>query len=430
MSRFTAALGRDILQWLAAGEPFALAMIVDHQGSAPRHRGSRMLVNQRGEICHSLGGGALEVETIHLARRALASGETLTRRFVLKGAQPPLGMLCGGEVEVLVQPLDPAVAGWSQLYGALAELFASRQQGWLITRVGSDGGQWLLREDAALTGVGHLTAEERRLLTSSPPNPPTNPLTNASEALLTRKGSERIPDSHLDPSLRRHCPLYLTGGASRFLCEPLSPPATLTICGAGHVGQQLALLASQADFQVRVLDDRPEFARRERFPAAVEEVLTLPSYDQALTGRTLDGHSLLVILTQGHASDWHILRQALGTAAGYIGMIGSHRKWDTLHARLRAEGFSVADLERVRCPIGLAIGAETPLEIAVSILAELIQFRASHLSVSSAVPASSELSPKSELSPTSEMSPSSPASPSSKATHSCRVFPPCRLSPP
>ena len=420
MSRFTAALGRDILGWLAAGEPFALAMIVDHQGSAPRHRGSRMLVNQRGEICHSLGGGALEVETIHLARRALASGETLTRRFVLKGAQPPLGMLCGGEVEVLVQPLDPAVAGWSQLYGALAELFASRQQGWLITRLGPVGGQWLLREDASLPGVGHLTAEERRLLTSSPPNPPTN----AFEALLARQGSERIPDSHLDPSSRRHRPLYLTVGASRFLCEPLSPPATLTICGAGHVGQQLALLASQADFQVRVLDDRPAFARRERFPAAVEEVLTLASYDQALTGRTLDGHSLLVILTQGHASDWHILRQALGTAAGYIGMIGSHRKWDTFHARLRAEGFSAADLERVRCPIGLAIGAETPLEIAVSILAELIQFRASHLAGSSGVPASSELSP------TSEMSPSSPASPSSKATHSCRVFPPCRLSPP
>lgn len=420
MSRFTAALGRDILQWLAAGEPFALAMIVDHQGSAPRHRGSRMLVNQRGEICHSLGGGALEVETIHLARRALASGETLTRRFVLNGARPPLGMLCGGEVEVLVQPLDPAVAGWSQLYGTVAELFLSRQKGWLINRLGSDGGQWLLREDASLTGVGHLTAEERRLLTSSP----TNPLTNASEALLARQGSERIPDSHLDPSSQRHRPLYLTVGASRFLCESLSPPATLTICGAGHVGQQLALLASQADFQVRVLDDRPEFARRERFPAAVEEVLTLPSYDLALTGRTLDGHSLLVILTQGHASDWHILRQALGTAAGYIGMIGSHRKWDTLHARLRAEGFSAADLERVRCPIGLAIGAETPLEIAVSILAELIQFRASHLACSSGVPASSELSP------TSEMSPSSPASPSSKATHACRLFPPCRLSPP
>ena len=424
MSRFTAALGRDILRWLAAGEPFALAMIVDHQGSAPRHRGSRMLVNPRGAIRYSLGGGALEVEAIHLARRALASGETLTRRFVLKGAQPPLGMLCGGEVEVLAQPLDPAIAGWSQLYGALTELFASRQQGWLITRLGSDGGQWLLREDASLTGVGHLTVEERRLLTSSTPNPPTNPLTNASEALLARKGSERIPDSHLDASSRRHRPLYLTGGASRLLCEPLSPPATLTICGAGHVGQQLALLASQADFQVRVLDDRPEFARREHFPEAIEEVLTLASYDQALTSMTIDADNLLVIVTHEHTGDYLVLRQALRTGAGYIGMIGSRRKRDALYARLLAEGFSAADLERVHCPIGLEIGAETPLEIAVSILAELIQFRASHLAGSSAVPASSELSP------TSEMSPSSPASPSSKATHSCRVFPPCRLPPP
>lgn len=383
MSRFTAALGRDILQWLAAGEPFALAMIVDHQGSAPRHRGSRMLVNQRGESRHSLGGGALEAETIRLARRALASGETLTRRFVLKGAQSPLGMLCGGEVEVLVQPLDPAIPGWPQLYGALAELLASRQQGWLMTRLGPDGGQWLLREDAPLTGVGHLTAEERKLLTLSPTkllsNLPTNPLDSPVSQLV------KHPDSHLGFSTRRHRPLYLTAGASRFLCEPLSPPAMLTICGAGHVGQQLALLASQADFQVRVLDDRPAFARRERFPAAVEEVLALASYDQALTGRTLDGHSLLVILTQDHASDWRILRQALGTAAGYIGMIGSLRKRDTLHARLRAEGFSAADLERVRCPIGLAIGAETPLEIAVSILAELIQFRATHLADSSGV---------------------------------------------
>ncbi len=149
---------------------------------------------------------------------------------------------------------------------------------------------------------------------------------------------------------------------------------TAFLFGAGHVSQQLAKLTHMVGFRTVVLDDRAEFANQVRFPEA-DEILLPAQFEKAFSGLTVDPHSFIVILTRGHSHDRTVLAQALRTQAGYIGMIGSHRKRDTIYRSLREEGFTTADLDRVHCPIGLDIGGETPEEIAVSIAAEMIEVR-------------------------------------------------------
>ncbi len=161
----------------------------------------------------------------------------------------------------------------------------------------------------------------------------------------------------------------------RFLIEPHTAMGTLYLFGAGHVALQVANLAQNVHFQTIVLDDRQEFANSDRFVTAAE-VKVLSSFEQALEGLEIDNDSYMVILTRGHSHDKTVLRQALGAPARYIGMIGSTRKRDAIYKALRNEGVTARELERVHCPIGLAIKAQTPEEIAVSIVAELIRKRA------------------------------------------------------
>ena len=149
---------------------------------------------------------------------------------------------------------------------------------------------------------------------------------------------------------------------------------TVYLFGAGHVSQQVAHLTSMTHFRTVVLDDRVEFANRERFPGA-DEIRVPASLDAAFTGLAIDRDSYIVIVTRGHRYDKTVLQQALRTEAGYIGMIGSKGKRDAVYKTLLEEGRTSAELERVHSPIGLKIGGDTPEEIAVSIVAELIKER-------------------------------------------------------
>ena len=128
-------------------------------------------------------------------------------------------------------------------------------------------------------------------------------------------------------------------------------------------------------FKTVVLDDRPAFANREVFDSA-DRIILLDTFEHALQAVELDSQSYVVIVTRGHVHDKTVLAQALRTPAGYIGMIGSRRKRDTIYQALRDEGFTAQDVGRVYSPIGLGIGGETPEEIAVSIVAEMIKVRA------------------------------------------------------
>jgi len=163
------------------------------------------------------------------------------------------------------------------------------------------------------------------------------------------------------------------GGTLDIFVEPILPPASLYIFGAGHVSINLYKVAKSAGFDVTVVDDREAYASRERFPEAQEVIAE--DFERVMARLTPNESSYIVIVTRGHRDDMRILRWAVQTSARYIGMIGSKRKTIGIFGELTKEGISPALFERVHAPVGLDIGAVTPEEIAVAITAELIAVR-------------------------------------------------------
>ena len=162
------------------------------------------------------------------------------------------------------------------------------------------------------------------------------------------------------------------GGTLEVFIEPVLPPSELYLFGAGHVSLNVCKVAQLAGFNVHVVDDREAYASRERFPEA--EVIA-GDFDEVLARLALPEGAYVVIVTRGHRDDMRVLRWAVETQARYIGMIGSRRKVLTTYKELEKEGVAAEKLERVNAPVGLEIGAVTPEEIAVAIVAEMIAVR-------------------------------------------------------
>jgi xanthine dehydrogenase accessory factor len=163
------------------------------------------------------------------------------------------------------------------------------------------------------------------------------------------------------------------GGTLEIFVEPILPPADLYIFGAGHVAASLYKVARIAGFDITVIDDREAYASRERFPEAQQ--IIVEDFDKAAAQLSPSESSYIVIVTRGHRDDMRMLRWAVQTQARYIGMIGSKRKTITIFKELQSQGLAAHLFERVHAPVGLDIGAITPEEIAVSIVAELIAKR-------------------------------------------------------
>lgn len=163
-------------------------------------------------------------------------------------------------------------------------------------------------------------------------------------------------------------------GETRLLFEIARPPLELIVCGGGHVGLAVAQAGLFLGFRVTVIDDRAEFVARERFP---DERIHLIADDfvVALHSLKITPASHLVIVTRGHKHDEICLQEVISQPARYIGMIGSRRRTTTIRAHLKREGISDESLRRVYAPIGLDIGAQTPEEIALAILAEIVMLR-------------------------------------------------------
>ena len=331
---------------LQAGQPVVLATVFEAKGSAPRVAGARMLVRLDGSICGTIGGGRLEHDAVQLARTLFDKAESAIYTFDLTGSDVAgMDMICGGKGEVWLHYFTGKAQEQSVCQAVLSAL-ASRQKAWLVTEISGpvdgNGRQFaLLDESDAVHGSLQLSPALVREWSGK----------KASAAIFTEE--------------------Y---GDSRFLVEQIRPMRTVLIFGAGHVSQQVAPLCEKMGFRVVVLDDRAEYANRSRFTAETE-IRVLDSFDD-WAGLPIDAGCYIVILTRGHIHDKTVLSQALRTSAGYIGMIGSRRKRDKIYQALREEGFTQQDINRVYSPIGLDIGAETPEELAVSIVGELIQVRA------------------------------------------------------
>lgn len=335
----------EIPTYLEKAQSLVLARIIRQLGSAPRGVGTRCLVLQDGSVVGTIGGGMLEHLVCQAAKEALARGETRIIHFRLQGEDiAKTDMLCGGIVDVYLEPLDPQDPECRMLFSKVQAARQSRQGGVLVTRV-VDGNEpsgpgarlFLSREEIPQGLPVELKAVWEHLPKSRP-------------ALIEKEGQVPV------------------------FWEPLVPSEVLYLFGAGHISTFVAPLASMVGFAVVVIDDREEFANRDRFPSA-EEILVL-SPQEAVNRIRLDSGSYVAVITRGHIHDAAVLRGVIKGQAAYIGMIGSRRKRAVVYRALTEEGVPMEALERVHCPIGLDIGAETPEEIAVSIVAELVQVRA------------------------------------------------------
>jgi xanthine dehydrogenase accessory factor len=163
------------------------------------------------------------------------------------------------------------------------------------------------------------------------------------------------------------------GGTLEIFIEPVMPVSTLYIFGAGHIAWSLYKVARIAGFEIVVVDDRETYANRERFPEARD--VYADEYEQVMAQLAPTESSYIVIVTRGHRDDMRVLRWAAETPARYIGMIGSQRKVIAIYKELEKEGVAAEKLARVYAPVGIDIGAITPEEIAVAIVAELIAIR-------------------------------------------------------
>ena len=251
---------QEIVRIRAEGEEAALVTIVSATGSTPREEGAKMLVKANGSIVGSIGGGSLEAQVCDQAMEVIRKGKPQRLHISLtaeEGEEP--GMICGGDVEVFIEPI-------------------------------------------------------------------------------------------------------------------LSPP-TLYIFGSGHISLPLAKIGKLIGFEIVVIDDRAEFANPQRFPEA--ELTLAEDFSKTFSELQIDISSYIVIVTRNHQYDELVLEWALGTQAKYIGMIGSKTKNKAIFSHLLAKGIPQEQLDKVCAPIGLEIYAQTPKEIAVSILAEIIKVRRS-----------------------------------------------------
>jgi len=191
------------------------------------------------------------------------------------------------------------------------------------------------------------------------------------DSLAALKGGEPVLKEY---SLEGGQPeaLGVCGGRALVFIQPLLPPETVLIFGAGHVAQHLARAAAAAGLGVLVVDDRPEFLTAERFPGVRTQLI---SFSDVRASLRLDQRTHAVIVTRSHAHDEEVLEQLIDQPLAYLGVMGSRTKVRLMFQRLREAGYSEDLLARVHAPIGLDIGAETPAEIAVSIVAEILQHR-------------------------------------------------------
>jgi len=248
---------QTLVDMLSKGEGGVLATIISSKGSAPRKPGAKMLIKEDGTFTGTIGGGGAEKEVLEKAKQIMKSGKTEILHFDMSGSGREAAMICGGQIEVFL--------------------------------------------------------------------------------------------------------------------EPIPHRETLFLFGAGHIAQSTAAIGKMMGFRIVVVDPRPDYNNRERFPQA--DVLVVKDYKDAFGELQVTYNDYIIIYTPGHILDEECLTFAVSTDAKYIGMIGSKKKALEVKKRVEEKGANPEQIKRVHSPVGIEIGAETPEEIAISILAEIIQIK-------------------------------------------------------
>ncbi len=329
-------------------EPVVLATIVSSDGSSPLPAGAMMLVKSSdGEIVGTVGGGLLEALVIEDAKKYFT--EKLPPKvgtFDLNDDVSNEGMICGGSVDVLLEPINNADLRVFQT------LLNARNEGadCVLMRTFDDSGK---------IDRGVFLSSQRDTLPETILSHTGNDTSIVTDAIRHSFGKEEI---------RR-----INTARGGIIIQPIRGLQDLIIFGGGHISKHLAQIATIAGFSTTVIDDREEFANPERFPGASRVLAS--EYDKAFSKIEVKPSTFIVIVTRGHQFDELVLEKAVRTPARYIGMIGSKRKVISCFKNLIERGVSIVELKKVHAPIGLDIGAVTAEEIAVSIVAEMVRVR-------------------------------------------------------
>lgn len=345
---------KDMFQVLESklkdGQDGVLATIVASSGSTPRGEGAHMVVTMDGRVCGTVGGGAVEHYSELAAKEVLASKISRTEHFRLNQNQiQDLGMICGGNVDVHFQYI-PANQASTQLTMTIGEFYQEKEEFWLLLDMTRD-------ETKAEAGAMAVCGKHGKRACM---NLSEHTVAAAQEKLLKENYNGKI--------------VQIETNGHKFYCEKMLQPGKVYIFGGGHVSQALVPALAAVDFRCIVLEDREEFCRPELFSGAEDTILI--SNDRILESVDIGAEDYVCVMTRGHKDDLKVQAQILKTSAAYIGVIGSRHKKASVFAKLKEQGFTDTDLDRVTSPIGLNIGGETPAEIAVSITAQLIQKRA------------------------------------------------------
>jgi xanthine dehydrogenase accessory factor len=340
---------RKLIEIVSRGGVVAYCRLVETRGSTPQKAGAIMLVREDGTQYGTLGGGCVEAEVKRRAIATLGHGTTEIAVFQLDSDYGwDDGLICGGRMTVLINPLRAA-------HPYLVQLADYAERGLGVTEA--------VVFDAEKSGLPVPSAY----------------LFDASGAIMTTLTSDltgnetiSVPDvvrGSLRPLSERPRPYTANGVA--FI--PSSSRCRLIIVGGGHVGKAVGDLAVDLDFDVWVVDDREEFVSPERFPRAEQRIAG--GIEDTLDRLEITDDTYCLIVTRGHNHDEKALRCLVQRGARYVGLIGSRRKIKLIFDDLLAEGVSPEALQRVHAPVGLDIGSQTVPEIAVSIAAELVAHR-------------------------------------------------------
>ena len=346
---------RAALEELKAGRQAVVASVVKTSGSTPQKPGAKLLVRADGSGVGTLGGGCVEGDIWFAAKQLLKrGGGSEMRDYVLNEELAAKdGLICGGTMYFLIDPLR--AEGAQEYEGFTSEVISAYQGGTpvaivnlMVPPAGSDsthvGAKMLVREDGSSKGSLGMTALDE-------------------EARRRAHGLMALGKTD-----------YITSptGAEYFI-EAYTTPPTLVLAGGGHVSRAIASIAKTVGFRLFVVDDRPEFASKERFPEAEE--LRVGEYATTIKDLPVNPNTFIIIATRGHRYDDAALAAALETPASYIGLLGSKRKTILIYEELLERGFTAERLKQVYAPIGLDISGRTPEEIAISIMAEVLMFR-------------------------------------------------------
>lgn len=308
------------LEWHMAGRGAALATVVETWGSAPRQAGSQLVISGAGDIMGSVSGGCVEGAVVLEAMEAITDGRPRVLTYGVSDNEAfAVGLACGGTIRILVDPV--ADTGLTQ--GLLQDLVAARAQGRPVGLISA-----LDAPARALVGQGDDTAVDACLRSD-------------------RSGMEED---------------------GRFVAVH-NPPLRLIVVGAVHIAQPLLTMARACGYAPVLIDPRESFGAAARFPG---EVILHDWPDEAMAALAPDARTAIVTLTHDPKLDDPAIRVALASRVFYLGCLGSTRTHAKRVERLTAAGFSAADIARIHAPVGLSIGAKSPAEIAVSIMAQII----------------------------------------------------------